>query len=156
AILRRMRDQGRTIVIITHKLSEVLAISDVVTVMRDGCVVGRVRTRDTNAAELASLMVGRDVLLRVAKTDAHPTRPILHVDSMSPPAGDTGVAIHDISFDVRAGEIVGIAGVEGNGQTELIDALAGLTPRSAVTGTIALDGKDITHIDARGRKELGM
>jgi general nucleoside transport system ATP-binding protein len=154
-ILRRMRDQGRTIVIITHKLSEVLAISDTVTVMRDGRVVGAVQTADTNAAELARLMVGREVLLRVSKGEAHPGQPVLQVSHLDV-GGTAGAAIHDVSFDVRAGEIVGIAGVEGNGQTELIDALAGLSPRAAIGGTITLDGHDITHAGARRRKELGL
>src|SRR5215207_4341394 len=125
-ILRRMREQGKTVIIITHKLSEVLAISDEVTVMRDGKVVGRVQTKDTNAAELACLMVGREVLLRVEKNDAKAGRPELEVKSLSVLDNAGAKRVNDVTFEVRRGEIVGIAGVEGNGQTELIEALAGL------------------------------
>ncbi|MDQ3806114.1 MAG: ATP-binding cassette domain-containing protein, partial [Acidobacteriota bacterium] len=117
AILRGMREQGKTVVIITHKLSEVLAISDEVTVMRDGRVVGRVRTAATNAAELARMMVGRDVLLRVEKPEARPGSTVLSVERLTVTAGGGGRGLRDVSFDVRAGEIVGVAGVEGNGQT---------------------------------------
>lgn len=155
-ILRRMREQGKTIVIITHKLSEVLAISDDVTVMRDGKVVGEVKTSETNAAELARLMVGREVLLRVEKPDPTPGAPVISIKNLSIVGRDGSKRVSGLSFEVRAGEIVGIAGVEGNGQTELIEALAGLIPGSHVTGSIGFEGKDITQTDARQRKELGI
>src|SRR5919112_4103440 len=135
-ILRRMREQGKTVIIITHKLSEVLAISDDVTVMRDGKVVGRVETAETNAADLARMMVGRDVLLRVEKPDAEPGETVLSVKNLTIAVGGGGRGLRDVSFDVRAGEIVGIAGVEGNGQTELIEALAGLVPAAQVSGEV--------------------
>jgi simple sugar transport system ATP-binding protein len=111
AILRGMREQGKTIVIITHKLSEVLAISDNVTVMRDGRVVGNVRTSATNAAELARLMVGRDVLLRVEKPDAKPGAALISLRDFSIAGRDGTKRVDKVSFEVRAGEIVGIAGV---------------------------------------------
>lgn len=148
-ILRSMREQGKTIIIITHKLSEVLALSDNVTVMRDGQVVGERRTAETNAAELARLMVGRDVLLRVEKNEANPRDVALVVKNLS-----HGSKLSDVSFDVRAGEIVGIAGVEGNGQTELIEILAGL--RHATGGRATLEGRDISKLSARIIKELGV
>src|SRR5687768_4284447 len=156
AILRGMREQGKTIVIITHKLDEVLAISDNVTVMRDGKVVGNVKTRETNAAELARMMVGREVLLRVEKPEAKPAGAVLKVQGLSIVGRDGTKRLNNVSLEIRAGEIVGIAGVEGNGQTELIEALAGLIPGSHITGTINFEGRDITRADARRRKELGI
>jgi simple sugar transport system ATP-binding protein len=152
-ILRRMREAGKTIVIITHKLEEVLAISENVTVMRDGRVVGNVKTAETSAKDLARMIVGRDVLLRVEKTYAAPRDNILNVRNLSV-VGKHGEALDNISFGVRGGEIVGIAGIEGNGQTELIEAVAGLIPISA--GSIELFGKNITNLSARRRKELGV
>jgi simple sugar transport system ATP-binding protein len=152
-ILRALRDEGReqgkTIIIITHKLSEVIALSDHVTVMRDGQVVGERKTAETNAAELARLMVGRDVLLRVEKPEAKPRAVVLSVKNLR-----HGAKLNDVSFDVRAGEIVGIAGVEGNGQTELIEVLAGLQRASG--GSFSLDGRDLTGLSARTIKELGI
>jgi simple sugar transport system ATP-binding protein len=156
AILRRMREQGKTIIIITHKLSEVLAISDNVTVMRDGKVVGEVKTSETNAAELARLMVGRDVLLRIEKPEAQAGEVVLSVKELSIKGRDGTRRLDKISFDVRAGEIVGIAGVEGNGQTELVESLAGLVAPSQTTGRVEFAGRDITRSDARQRKEMGI
>jgi ABC-type uncharacterized transport system ATPase subunit len=156
AILRRMREQGKTIVIITHKLSEVLAISDEVTVMRDGKVVGRVETKDTNAAELARMMVGREVLLRVEKPEAKVGEPRLKLVDFSISAPDRSTRIDNVSFEVRAGEIVGIAGVEGNGHTELIEALAGLVPPGQLSGAMNFEGRDISQQNARARRELGI
>jgi ABC-type uncharacterized transport system ATPase subunit len=155
-ILRRMREQGKTVIIITHKLEEVLAISDEVTVMRDGRVVGRRNTSETNAAELARLMVGRDVLLRVEKTPARPGRPVLEVEDLSITAPDGTKRLESVSFGVRAGEIVGIAGVEGNGQTELIEALAGLLEPGQISGHVRCEGREITTLSARERKQIGI
>ena len=152
-ILRRMRLEGKTIVIITHKLEEVLAISDNVTVMRDGCVVGNLKTAETNAQELARLIVGREVLLKVEKKDADPKENVLEVEDLFV-QGKHGLAVNGISFKVRAGEIVGIAGVEGNGQTELVEAIAGLLPVSQ--GKIKFNGFEITALSVRERTELGI
>ena len=154
-ILRTMRDQGRTISIITHKLHEVLAISDEVTVMRDGQVVGRRRTAETNAAELAQLMVGREVLLTVEKGPATPATPatpdgvVLEVEGLG-----LGTALRDLSFSLRAGEILGIAGGEGTGQTELVEVLAGLTRQDR--GSIRFLGKEVGRLSPRRRRDLGI
>jgi general nucleoside transport system ATP-binding protein len=156
AILRRMRAQGKTVIIITHKLSEVLAISDEVTVMRDGKVVGRVQTKDTNAAELARLMVGREVLLRVEKSDANVGRPKLEVNKLSVVDVKGAKRVNEVTFEVRSGEIVGIAGVEGNGQTELIEALAGLVEPARMMGEMNFEGKSLNNMGARVRRELGI
>ena len=156
AILRRMREQGKTVIIITHKLSEVLAISDEVTVMRDGKVVGHLKTADTNAAELARLMVGREVLLRVEKPEPHVGNTALQVRNLTVTGNDGGKRVDGVSFEVRRGEIVGIAGVEGNGQTELIEALAGLSDPTRVSGEIIFLGRDITRRGARLRREIGI
>jgi simple sugar transport system ATP-binding protein len=153
AILRRMKDQGKTVIIITHKLEEVLAISDEVTVMRDGRVVGNVKTAETDAKGLARMIVGRDVLLRVEKEDADPSNVVLSVNDLKI-LGKHGLAVDGVSFDVRAGEIVGIAGIEGNGQTELIEALAGLCKPES--GRVEFEGKDVTGAGARRLKELGV
>src|SRR5580765_3525827 len=155
-ILRRMRDQGKTVIIITHKLTEVVAISDHVTVMRDGRVVGDVKTSETTTAQLARLMVGREVLLRVEKPPAKPGAIVLSVRDLSIGGHDGSRRLDNVSFDVRAGEIVGVAGVEGNGQTELIEALAGLLPASQVSGTVSFNGRDIRPLDARRRHEAGI
>ena len=154
AILRRMREQGKTVVIITHKLSEVLAISDEVTVMRDGKVVGRLQTKETNAAELARLMVGREVLLRVEKPDAKVGQAELSVKGLSVKRADGTKRVDNVSFEVRAGEILGIAGVEGNGQTELIEALAGLVDPARLSGEIRFENRNIAPEGARLRREL--
>ena len=152
-ILRRMKSQGRTIIIITHKLEEVLAISDNVTVMRDGKNVDSVMTSETSTKDLARMIVGRDVLLRVDKTDARPGELTLEVENLNV-RDSHGTAVNNVSFNVRAGEIVGIAGIEGNGQTELIEALAGLCP--PLSGVVRFEGRDITNLNARKLKELGI
>lgn len=153
AILRRMKEQGKTIIIITHKLEEVLAVSDEVTVMRDGKVVGNVKTSETNSKDLARMIVGRDVLLRVEKTAAEPGEVVLEVIDLGV-SGKLATAVENISFKVRSREIVGIAGIEGNGQTELIEALAGLCRISS--GRIEFEGRDVTGLSARELKELGI
>ena len=153
AILRLMKEQGKTVIIITHKLEEVLAISDEVTVMRDGKNVGQVKTSETSAKELARLIVGRDVLLRVEKSPAEPKTPVLEVANISITNKHDKV-VDNVTFSVRSGEIVGIAGIEGNGQTELIEALAGLCKISS--GRVSFEGQDVTNASARKLKELGI
>jgi simple sugar transport system ATP-binding protein len=124
--------------------------------MRDGRVVGSVKTSETTAPALARLMVGREVLLRVEKPPAKVGPVVLTVRDLSIAAPNGGRRLDKVSFDVRGGEIVGIAGVEGNGQTELIEALAGLLPASGVSGSISFGGRDIRPLDARRRREAGI
>ena len=142
-ILRNLRDQGRTVVLITHKLREIMAVTDNVSVMRQGEMVAHRRTGDTSTDELAELMVGRKVLLRVEKTPAQPQAPILEVEGLVV-RDSLGVdRVKGISFDVRGGEIVGIAGVAGNGQSELLEALSGIRPITG--GRIAIRGRPLGH-----------
>jgi len=154
AILRGLRGQGKTIIIITHKLAEVLALSDNITVMRDGRVVGNLPTREATAEGLARMMVGREVLLRVKKDEAKPEEPVLSVQGLTLQASDGKKILDGISFEVRGGETLGIAGVEGNGQTELIEILAGL--REPTSGEIQLEGKSLQSVDTRERKQRGI
>lgn len=154
AILRSLRERGKTIIIITHKLAEVLALSDRITVMRDGRVVGNISTREATAEGLARLMVGREVLLRVEKTEARPKDAVLAAHNLKLESSTVHGSLNDVSLEVRAGEILGIAGVEGNGQTELIEIIAGLRPQTR--GEILLEGKSIDRLDPRRRKNLGI
>jgi general nucleoside transport system ATP-binding protein len=140
AVVREMRRQGRTVVLITHKLAEVEAIADEVTVMRDGRVVAARRAKEVGAAELARLIVGRDVPPAVDKGPARPGAAVLAVRDLTVGAARGGrPRLDGVSFTLRAGEILGVAGVEGNGQTELVEALAGLADPGAVAGTMTLD-----------------
>ena len=140
-ILEQLKDQGKTIILITHKLREIMAITDRVSVMRRGEMVATRETAKTSVEELAELMVGRRVLLRVDKSDAKPGDVKLSVEGLTVKDGRGVTMVNDISFNVRAGEIVGIAGVAGNGQSELLEAIAGI--RSAKSGRVILDGKPI-------------
>jgi ABC-type uncharacterized transport system ATPase subunit len=153
-ILRGLRDQGKTIIIITHKLAEVLALSDNITVMRDGKLVGNLPTREATAEGLARMMVGREVLLRVKKEDAKPRGPVLSVRDLTLRRAQGNPILDALTFDVRGGEILGIAGVEGNGQTELIEILAGL--RKASKGVVLLNGESIGELDPHQRKRRGI
>ena len=140
-ILQRLKAEGKTVILITHKLQEIMAVTDRVTVMRDGAVVGQLETAETSREELARLMVGREVLLRVEKPAARPGEVVLEVEGLRV-LDRAGVArLSDVSFQVRAGEILGVAGVSGNGQSELLEVLAGL--RQAAAGEIKLKGQDI-------------
>ncbi|MGB0960397.1 MAG: ABC transporter ATP-binding protein [Halocynthiibacter sp.] len=139
-ILRGLRDEGKTIILITHKLREIMDITDTVSVMRRGEMTDTVKTHETSPEHLAELMVGRKVLLEVDKTPAEPGETVLSVQNLSV-TDDTGVErVKGISFDIKAGEIVGIAGVSGNGQSELLNVLGGL---QTAKGTITVDGEPI-------------
>ena len=154
AILRGMREQGKSIVIITHKLDEVLAISDHVTVMRDGKVVGDVATKDTNAADLARMMVGREVLLRVKKKEIQRGGVVLEARNISVSDVNGLAAISHVSFDVHQGEIIAIAGVSGNGQTELVEAISGMIDLDG--GDIIFRSKSINEASVGERRDMGI
>ncbi|BCV20297.1 ABC transporter ATP-binding protein [Moorella sp. Hama-1] len=153
-VLATMKGQGKTIIFISHKLKEVLAISDEITIMRAGKVVSTLNARDTNEAELARLMVGRPVLLRVEKGPANPQQPALEVRNLWVADRRGLPAVRGVSFDVRRGEILGIAGVQGNGQTELIEALSGLTRIEA--GEALKDGKSLKGLTVAAIRRLGV
>lgn len=143
--IRQMKAKGATIIIITHKLQEVMAISDSVTVIKNGKVVGSMKTSETNEVILAQMMVGRDVLLKVDKKyrDFKSVPTVYEVRNLSAKANDNREILRNINFQIKAGEIVGIAGVEGNGQTELIKVLTGLM--TASSGQVLLGEEDITN-----------
>ncbi|MDQ3855794.1 MAG: ABC transporter ATP-binding protein [Chloroflexota bacterium] len=153
-VLRGLVQLGMSVVLITHKLREVLAASDRVTVMRAGRTVGTVLTSETSSEELARMMVGREVLFRVQKGEAHPREPLLEVKELQA-LDDRGVpSVRGASFHVLRGEIYGIAGVEGNGQSELVEALTGLRPVSG--GEVLVDGRHLEHLSVRRRREAGI
>ncbi|MCM0021867.1 MAG: ABC transporter ATP-binding protein [Tagaea sp.] len=137
-LLALWRDQGRTVVLITHKLREILAITDRVTVMRQGAVVATRETKDTSREDLAELMVGRRVTMRVAKGASAPGSEVLRAENLTCVDSRGTERLRDVSFAVRAGEIVGIAGVSGNGQSELLEVLAGL--RRLTSGRVIYKG----------------
>ncbi|AGB44299.1 ABC transporter ATP-binding protein [Mesorhizobium sp. B2-7-3] len=149
-ILRQLKEQGKTVVLITHKLREIMAITDTVSVMRQGTMVATRETRKTTVEELAELMVGRRVLLRVEKGEAEAGAVKLAVKNLTVRDSRGVTMVDDVSFDIRAGEIVGIAGVAGNGQSELLEAISGI--RRAVSGSVTLDGKPI---DLTGKADPG-
>ena len=153
-VLRRLADEGRTVILITHKLVEVLEAADRVTVMRQGEVVGTTRCEDTDLSALARMMVGRDVLFRVERTPSRPGETVLEVRDLTV-VGSGGVpAVLDVSFEVKAGEVLGIAGVAGNGQTELVEAIAGI--RRVDEGRILLGGRELSHSTVQRRRRAGM
>ncbi len=151
-ILGQLKEQGKTVVLITHKLREIMAITDNVSVMRQGTVVATRETAKTTVEELAELMVGRRVLLRVRKGDTKAGDFRLSVRNLVVKDQRGVTMVDDVSFDVRAGEIVGIAGVAGNGQSELLEAISGIRP--AVSGSVTLDGRPVDLTGAADPGEL--
>ncbi|TPI58844.1 ABC transporter ATP-binding protein [Mesorhizobium sp. B3-1-7] len=149
-ILKQLKEQGKTIVLITHKLREIMAITDTVSVMRQGTMVATRVTKETTVGELAELMVGRRVLLRVEKGQSEAGAVKLSVKNLTVKDSRGVTMVDNVSFDVRGGEIVGIAGVAGNGQSELLEAISGI--RHAVSGEVMLDGKPI---DLTGKADPG-
>ena len=155
AIMRGFKEEGKSILFITHKLQEIMAVADRCSVLRKGKYIGTVNIADTTREELSRMMVGREVAFDVEKKTANVGDVILSVkDMVVASKAHNNNAVKGVSFDVRAGEIVCIAGIEGNGQTELIYGLTGLEPLKS--GSITLCGKDITHASIRDRSKAGM
>lgn len=153
-IMRQLTQKGVSIIFITHKLREVLAVADTITVMRRGQVVGTTTPQGKTEADLAALMVGREVLLQVEKTAATPGKPVLQVENLTV-TDERGVdVVRQLSFEVLAGEVLGIAGVQGNGQTELVEVLTGLRP--VRSGRVLLNGEAIPAADPRFLFEHGL
>ncbi len=154
AIIRSLVDQGKSVIFITHKLKEVLALADRIVVLRQGRVVGETTPQDTTEAELAAMMVGHAVDLMVSKEPATPNAVVLDVRGLSVLDERHNLAVDDVTLQVCGGEIVGIAGVQGNGQTELVEALTGLRP--SVAGSIHIAGNDVTDASPRAIIEQGV
>ena len=154
-IMRGFAQEGKSILFITHKLNEIMAVSDRVTVLHKGKYIGTVNTKDVTKQQLSTMMVGRPVQLEIDKTEAKPKDVVLSVENLSVPSKlHKNDAVRGVSFDVRQGEIVCIAGIDGNGQTELIHGITGLDKTSG--GKITLCGKDISHASIRERSLAGM
>ncbi len=152
-VVNSLLARGKSIIFISHKLKEVREIANQVTVLRLGKVVGAADPKVTNERQLASMMVGREVILSVPKKPAQPTNIVLEVRDLQVMSDRGQMAVRGISFEVRAGEILGVAGVQGNGQTELVEAITGL--RKVIEGTVQLDGKDVTNATPRTITECG-
>jgi simple sugar transport system ATP-binding protein len=151
--MRGLTEQGKSIIFITHKLREVLEIADRITVIRRGKVIGSTLPAEADQNKLAAMMVGRQVQLDLEKAPAKVGDVVLDVKNLVVTDDRSQVAVDGVSFDVRAGEVVGVAGVQGNGQTELVEALTGL--RTPVSGNIDIVGHNVTHATPREITELG-
>jgi len=152
-IMHSLTARGKSIIFITHKLREVLEVADRITVIRGGKVVGDTTPKQADRAKLASMMVGREVVLTIKKKAAQPGKPVLQVKDLKVADEHEHVVVDGVNFAVHAGEVLGIAGVQGNGQTELVEALTGL--RTSLEGSVSLLGTDITQANPREITELG-
>jgi ABC-type uncharacterized transport systems, ATPase components len=153
-ILRLLKSLGKTVILITHKLKEIKAVADRCTVLRRGRTIGTINVADVSEQEMAEMMVGRPVLFQIEKGEAKPGKELLNVENIYVDNALGAEKIHGLSLSVKEGEILGVAGVDGNGQTELLYALSGLLP--VKSGKIILDGKDVTALSIRERAELGL
>ena len=154
-IMKNLAAEGKSILFISHKLAEIMAVADRCSVLRKGKYIGTVNTADVTMEELSAMMVGRNVNFHVEKQEAHPGDVVLKVSHMTVASkSHSNNAVKDVSFEVRRGEIVCIAGIDGNGQSELVYALTGLEP--LVSGSIWMNGKDITKASIRRRSNSGM
>lgn len=153
-IMKKLIQEGKSIILITHKLKEIMEVCDRVTVIRKGKGIGTLNVKDTNPTELASLMVGRDVVFKTEKKDAAPKHPVLEITGLTVKDNRGVEAVRNLHLTVKAGEIVGIAGVDGNGQSELIEAITGL--RKSESGKILLNAKEIQNLPPRKITEAGV
>jgi simple sugar transport system ATP-binding protein len=153
-VVRRLAESGRTVIFITHKLLEVMDVADRVSVMRKGEMVGVKRIADTDIADMARMMVGREVLFRIDKKPAQPGPAVLEVNNLVVAATGGVPAVLNVSFTVRAGEVLGIAGVNGNGQSELVEAVAGMRPVEG--GAVRLQGQDVSRLSVGGHRRRGL
>ena len=153
-VVRGLAERNRTIIFITHKLIEVMNVADRVSVMRQGKMVGRMNVADTSISDMARMMVGREVLFRVEKAETPLGEVVFQADDITVTNSRGILAVQNVSLEVKAGEVLGVAGVSGNGQTELIEAVSGL--RLVEGGQLRFLGKDITHLDVARRRNLGM
>lgn len=153
-IMKRLKKEGKSILLITHKLKEIKEVSDRCTVLRKGKYIDTVNVADTTEDEMAKLMVGRDVNFIVDKSEADPKQVVLKVEDLNVLNNRKLPAIKSLNLEVKAGEIMGIAGIDGNGQTELIEAITGLRPLQS--GKITLNGVDITKFSVRKKTEAGI
>jgi general nucleoside transport system ATP-binding protein len=153
-IMKTLIKEGKSIILITHKLKEIMEVCDQCTVIRKGKGIGTVVVKETNPNELASLMVGREVTFKTDKTEAKPTQAVLEVQGLNVKDSRGVSVVNNLDLEVRAGEIVGIAGVDGNGQSELIEAITGL--RKKESGLVKLNGKDIAKLSPRKITESGI
>ena len=154
SIMKNMTKEGKSIILITHKLKEIKEAANRCTVIRRGKYIGTVDVKDTTEAEMAKMMVGREVSFKVEKTEAKPKETVISIKNISVKNNKKVLGLKNFSLDVKAGEIVGIAGVEGNGQTELVEALTGM--RQVESGIIEFKNKDITKKSIRERIDEGM
>ena len=153
-IMRNLSREGKSIILITHKLNEIKAVADNCTIIRRGKMIGVVPVATTSIDQMAEMMVGRPVSFKVAKTPAQPGKPILEVRDLCVMNAKKVLGVKHFNLTIHAGEIVGLAGVDGNGQSELVEAITGLCP--ITSGSIIIDGKDIAHLSIRARNELGI
>ncbi|MGL5540581.1 MAG: ABC transporter ATP-binding protein [Erysipelotrichaceae bacterium] len=154
AIMHRLVDEGKTVLLITHKLKEIKAVADYCTVLKRGKLIGTVDVKEASIDQMAEMMVGREVNFSVEKTQAKPKDVVLKVENLTVTDDKKVNKVKDVSFEVRAGEIVGIAGIDGNGQTELVYAITGLIHK--YKGTILMNGQNINHLDIKKRVGAGI
>lgn len=153
-VMKSLIKEGKSILLITHKLKEIKSVADECTVLRRGRYIGTVNVADTSEQQMAEMMVGREVNFTIDKTEAKPTDVVLHIDHLNVKNSKGLLGVKDFSLKVRAGEIVGLAGIDGNGQTELVYALTGLS--KIESGHVMLEGKDISKCSIKERNQLGL